>query len=157
MSDWTWADVEAEVQPRTETVDLCLDGTIQARLDDARRRLREARRDDALDAGSTDLQAEVDALEEEAERATRTFDVVACGHKRWRELLVSHRSDNPEERYNAETFVPAAIAECVPQFTDAGQVVKAQEMLTTGQITKLFGAVRKVNEGDDQVPSSRGR
>lgn len=158
MSDWSWSDVEAQVQPRTETVDLCLNGSVQSKLEDARRRLRQSRRDDALDSGTSDLQAEVDALEEEAQQSTRTFDIVAIGHKAWRELLVAHRSDKKDERYNAETFVPAAIAACCPQFTSPEQVAKAADgKLTTGQITKLFTAARDVNEGDDQVPFLRGR
>lgn len=155
--DWTWADVEAEVQPRTDTVDLCLDGTLQAQIEDVRRRLAQARNDDALDAGTSELQAELDRLETKAQESTRTFDVVACGHKRWRELLVKHQSDNPGERWNAETFVPAAIAECCPQFESAEQVAAAQELLTLGQISKLFNKVKHLNEGDDQVPLMRGR
>jgi hypothetical protein len=154
---WTWADVEGDVKPRTDTVDLCLDGTVQRRLEEARKRLRLAKADDALDVDTSTLKDEVEALEQEAEAASRTFDVVACGHRRWRELLTEHRSKNPDERYDAATFVPAAIAECVPQFTSPEQVVKAQEQLTTGQITKLFVTVRTVNEGDDTVPLTRGR
>jgi hypothetical protein len=155
---WTWSDVEAEVKPRTDTIDLCLDGTIQRRLEDARRQLRQARKDDTLDAGTSDLQDEVTRLEEAAAAATRTFEVVACGHRRWRELLTEHKSDDPAFRYDAATFVPAAIAECVVQFTSAEQVAKAADgKLTTGQISKLFNAVRAVNEGDDEVPTVRGR
>lgn len=157
--DWSWSDVEAQVKPRTDTVDLCLDGTVQRQLEDARQRLKQARRtSDSLDDGHADLQAEVDRLEAEAAEATRTFDVVSCGHKRWRELLVEHRSDEPGVRYDAETFVPAAIAECVVQFESAEQVAAAADgKLTTGQISKLFTTVRRLNEGDDEVPSLRGR
>lgn len=154
---WTWADVEAEVQPRTDTVGLCLDGRLQAKIEDCRQRLKRARRDDSLDADTSGQQAELDELEAQAEKATRTFTIVACGHRRWRELLVEHRSDEPGERYTAETFVPAAIAECCLQFADAAQVAAAQDQLTTAQIGKLFTAVRTVNEGDDQVPLTRGR
>lgn len=158
MGDWSWSDVEDEAKPRTDTVSLVLDGTLQAKIEDARRRVRESRRDDALDSGVTEVQTELDQLEEQAKKATRTFDIVAIGHKAWRELLVKHRSDNKDERYNAETFVPAAIAACCPQFTSAEQVAKAADgKLTTGQITKLFTAARAVNEGDDQVPFLRGR
>ena len=157
MSDWSWSDVEGEVQPRSTTVDLVLDGTLQAKLEDARKRVREAKSDDSLDSGRNEAQQELDALEAQAAASVRTFDIVACGHKRWRELLVEHRSDDPSERYNAETFIPAAIAECCPQFSDAAQVAKAADKLTTSQIAKLFGAARQVNEGDDQVPLTRGR
>lgn len=154
---WTWGDVESDVVPRTATVDLCLNGTVQARIEAAQARLKAARKSDTLDADSSDAQADLDALETEAEAATRTFTIEACGHRRWRELLVEHRSDEPGERYDAETFIPAAIAECCPQFSDAAQVAQAADKLTTAQIAKLFGAVRQVNEGDDQAPLTRGR
>lgn len=155
---WTWDDVQADVVPRTDLVALCLDGTVQRELDDARRRLRAVQADDAMDAGAADLQGEVAALEERAAQATRQFEVHAIPHTRWRQLLTDHRSDDPSERYDAATFVPAAIAACCRQFTSADQVAKAaEEHLTTGQISKLFAAVRRLNEGDDQVPTWRGR
>jgi len=158
MTDWSWSDLQPdEVKPRTETVDLCLDGTIQKRLEDAEKQLRRSGSDDALDSGSSQLQDEVDRLREQAQASTRTFTVRSCGHRRWRELLTEHRSDDPNERYDAETFLPAAFADCVDQFDSAEQVVKAQDMLTTGQVAKLFAAVRRVNEGDDEVPLLRGR
>lgn len=157
-SDWTWDDVEADVKPRTTTVALCLDGSVQGRIEEARRKLRAVRSDDALDSGSAELQAEVEALEADAEASTVAFEIEAIPHVRWRELLTAHRSETPGERYDAETFVPAAIAACCPQFKSAEQVAKAAESkLTTGQISKLFAAVRLLNEGDDQVPFSRGR
>lgn len=155
--DWTWSDVESEVVPRSDTVDLCLDGSVQRKLEDARRRLRDAKKDDALDASASDIQAEVDALEEQAAAATREFEVVALPHTKWRDLLVEHPSDEPGERYDPATFVPAAIAACCPQFASAEQVAKAAETkLTTGQVSKLFRAVRVLNEGDDKVPFTRG-
>ena len=157
MSDWSWSDVEADVKPRTATVDLCLDGTVQSQLEQAEKRLRQAKSDDALDSGSSELQGEVDRLREQAQAATRTFEVQATSHRRWRELLTEHRSDDPNYRYDVETFLPAAFAECVVQFDSPEQVVKAQDMLTTGQIAKLTNAVLKVNEGDDAVPLPRGR
>ena len=158
MTDsWSWSDIEGDVKPRTATVDLCIDGTIQSKLEQAEKRLREARKDDSSDSGAADLQAEVDRLREQAQAATRTFEVVATSHRRWRELLTEHRSDDPQYRYDVETFLPAAFAECVVQFDSPEQVVKAQEMLTTGQVTKLTSAVLSVNEGDDAVPLRRGR
>lgn len=155
---WTWDDVETAVVPRTTTVALCLDGTVQADLDDARRRLRAAKAEDTLQSDTAELQAAVDDLEARAEQATRRFEIHAIPHSRWRDLLTEHRSTDPAERYDAATFVPAAIAACCRQFTSAEQVAKAADTaLTTGQISKLFAAVRKMNEGDDQVPTSRGR
>jgi len=155
---WTWDDVAADVVPRTDTVPLCLDGTVQRELEDARKRLRAAKAEDTLQNDTDDLQTAVDELEARAEQATRLFEVHAIPHTRWRDLLTEHRSDNPDERYDAATFVPAAIAACCRQFTSAEQVAKAADSaLTTGQISKLFAAVRRMNEGDDQVPFLRGR
>lgn len=155
---WSWADLaDDDVKPRTATVDLCLDGSIQSRLDDARRRKRSAATDDALDVDTTTVDAEIAELEAAAEAATRTFDVESCGHRRWRELITAHPSEHDNERWDAATFVPAAIAECCAQFTSAEQVVAAQERLTTGQIGRLFNAIHKLNEGPDAVPLTRGR
>jgi hypothetical protein len=153
---WTWADVDDQVKPRTGTVDLCLDGTIQRQLEDARQKLKEARRDDALDASSGGPSADVERLKKAAAKATRTFEVVSCGHLRWRELLTAHPSEEKGFRYNAATFIPAALAECVVQFTSVDQAAKACAKLTTGQVSKLFNVVRELNEGDDEVPTGRG-
>jgi hypothetical protein len=153
---WTWADVEDEVKPRTDVVPLCLDGTIQRELEAARKRLKEARRDDALDASSGGPSADVKRLEAAAQKATRNFEVVACGHRRWRELLTKHPSKEKGYRYDAATFIPAALAECVSQFTSVEQAAAACDKLTTGQVSKLFNTVREVNEGDDEVPTVRG-
>ena len=157
-TSWTWGDVEGDVVPRTDIVPLCLDGTVQRELEDARKHLRAAKAEDALGHDTSELQAAVEALEARAEAATKTFEVHAIPHTRWRELLTEHRSSDPQERYDASTFVPAAVAACCRQFTSAEQVAKAaDEHLTTGQISKLFTAVRRLNEGDDQVPFLRGR
>lgn len=161
-AEWTWDDVSGEVKPRQDVVPLCLDGTIQRRLEQANRRLREAKRDsDGTfgDSGLGDLRAEVDELEAAAEAATREFTVRAIPHAQWRKLLLDHPSDDPTERYDAETFVPAAIAATCPHFVDAAQVAKAaadpDHGLTTGQVTKLFAMARLLNEGDDRVPFTR--
>lgn len=164
MSDaeetWTWASVRDQVKPREDVVPLCLDGTVQRRLEVARKRLRDAQRqsDGTLDSGLGDLRAEVDALEAEAEAATRDFTIRAIPHAAWRELLIAHPGDDGE-RYNAATFVPAAIAACCPHFDSAEQVAAAAEDadhgLTTGQVTKLFSMARLLNEGDDRVPFVR--
>lgn len=156
--EWTWADVEADVKPRVDTVPICLDGTVQSELEEVRRQLRSARADDTLDSGSQSLQDRLVELETQAEAATREFTVRAIPHARWRDLMVKHRSENPEERYDAGTFVPAALAACCDQFTDEEQARRAvDEHLTTGQVLKLFGRIRALNEGDDRVPTTRGR
>ena len=158
MTDsWSWSDVEQDITPRIRTVDLCLDGEVQQQLEDAERRLRETRTNDSMDSGTSQVQTEVDELRQRARQATRSFEVQAVSHRRWRELLTEHPSDDPGKRYDSETFLPAAFAECIVQFDNADQVVRALDRLTTGQVTKLFNAIRELNEGDDQVPLPRGR
>lgn len=160
VPDLRWSDIASKVRPREDTVALCVDGTVQSQLEAARRRLADERRrsGDALDGGGTQhLQDEIGRLEAQAQESTYQFVIRSCGHERWRELLVEHRSDDPSERWNAESFVPAAIAECCDAFGGAEQVAAAATMLTTAQILKLFNAVRRVNEDDDLVPTTRGR
>lgn len=158
---WNWDDVVGEVTPRSDVVPICLDGEVQRKLEHARRRLREAQRasDGTLDAGVSEIRAEVDGLEERAQAATREFTVRAIPHSKWRQLMVDHPSDEPGERYDPEKFIPAAIAACCPHFTSADQVAKAADDpdhgLTTGQVARLFRMARVLNEGDDRVPFSQ--
>ena len=158
--DLRWSDIAGQARPREATVSLCVDGTVQSRLEAARRRLADERRRsaDTLDGGDVGpALEEVERLEDQAATSTFEFAVRSCGHERWRELLVTHRSDDPAERWDASTFVPAAIAECCDAFDSPAEVSDAAKTLTTAQILKLFNAVRRVNEDDDLVPTTRGR
>lgn len=157
--DWSWSDVKSDVRPRTDTVDLVLDGNIADALEHAQAALRQAERDnDTLD-GSTvqEAQDEVDRLTEQAEASTRTFTVVSVGYRRWRELVEASPPRDEAERWDPTTFVPAVLAECCEQFTSEADVEHALDVLTSGQVAKLFAAARVVNEGDDRVPTLRGR
>lgn len=155
---WSWGDISDGVSPRTETVDLVLDGNIAAQIEEARRRLKEAEREDSLDGKQAkEAREELERLEEVAQASVRTFTVRSVGYRRWRELLESCPSDDPDERWNAETFIPAVLLEACDQFTSEEDVEQAINVLSTGQIAKLFGKARLVNEGDDSVPLVRGR
>lgn len=158
---WSWADVAANggVSPRTDTVDLVLDGNIAAELEKARVALSVAKRaDDTL--GQEQVKAAeqtVAELEERAIESTRTFTVRSVGYRRWRELVEACPSDDPTERWDAETFVPAVLLECCDQFSTEDEVAQAVDVLSTGQVVKLFSKARLLNEGDDSVPTVRGR
>lgn len=159
---WTWGDVAANggVTPRTDTVDLVLDGNIAAELEKARSALSAAKRShDTLGISDEIREAEgrVAELEERALESTRTFTVRAVGYRRWRELVEANRSDDPNERWDATTFVPAVLLECCDQFATEADVEQAIDVLSTGQIVKLFSKARLLNEGDDSVPTVRGR
>lgn len=156
---WTWSDVAKDVAPRTDTVDLVLDGQVAADLEAAQARLRLARiADDSLDgADAADAQAEVDLLEEQAAKSVRTFTVRSIGYRRWRELVDAAPSQVEGERWDASKFIPSVLLEACDQFATKQDVEQAMDMLSTGQVAKLFGKARVVNEGDDRVPTLRGR
>lgn len=155
--DWTWGDIDPdEVAPRVAPVDLVVPTNEQrARLDELAVKLTEAKADDSIaGGGAADLRAEVEAIEAVA---VRTFTVRSVGYRRWREMIEECPSENRVERWNPATFVPAAILECCDQFTTEKQVEQAGSVLAHGQVMKLFAAIRALNEGDDPVPTVRGR
>ncbi len=157
--EWTWGDVAADVAPRTDTVDLVLDGQVAADLEAARETLKATQResDTLSDSAVSTAKSEVDRLEQAAADSVRTFTVRSIGYKRWRELVEKHPSKNEGERWDLATFIPAVLLESCDQFRTEGDVDQALTLLTTGQIGKLFGKARVVNEGDDRVPTLRGR
>lgn len=158
-ADWTWSDVEADVAPRTDSVDLVLDGQVAADLEEAKAALAAAKKgEDTLDGTAVaEAQAEVDRLEEVAHRSVRTFTVRSIGYRRWRELLDASPPQREGERWDASTFIPAVLLAACDQFRSPAEVDQAMIKLSTGQVAKLFGKARVVNEGDDRVPTLRGR
>lgn len=158
-SEWAWADVAKTAAPRTDYVDLVLDGAVAAELERARADLTAAKRssDTLADEAVTELEGRVEELERAAQDSVRTFTVRSIGYRRWRELVEAHPSEDPNERWDPSAFIPAVLLECCDQFHTETDVDQALEVLTTGQVGKLFGKARIVNEGDDKVPSLRGR
>lgn len=158
MGDWSWSDVADDVKPRIDTVPIVIDGNLGAQLDEARAALRVAQREDTLDGSATaDAQAEVDRLEALAEDATRDFTVRSIGYRRWRELVENHPSGDEGRTWDPETFIPAVLLEACDQFATEKDVEQALDRLATGQVARLFGKARLINEGDDRLPKSRGR
>lgn len=158
-SEWSWGDVAGEVTPRTDTVDLVLDANIGAQLDEARAHLTEVRRssDTLADTDIAEARTEVERLERAAAESVRAFTVRSTSYRRWREMMEASPPREEGARWYPTTFVPAVLLECCDQFRSEGDVAQAIEVLTTGQVARLFNAARKLNEGDGQVPTGRGR
>ena len=154
---WAWGDIE--VTPRTTIVELILDGNVAAELDTARRSLASViRSEDTLDNRAiTEARAEVARIEQAAVDASRPFTVRSIGYRRWRELCAAHPPAHDGERWNIDTFIPAVLLECCDQFHTSDHVDQAVDVLSSGQIAKLFNACRELNEGADTVPTVRGR
>lgn len=155
---WSWSDIKDQASLPEDVVPICIDGRILVRLKAAQAKLREALRqsDGTLGAeGVADLRAEISKIEEDRQEATRDFKVHAISYKKWRELVVAHPSDKSNRQFDAETFVPAAIAACCPHFT-ADEIVSAIEdddsPLSTESVEKLFQAIWKLNSGDYPAP-----
>lgn len=146
----------ARARPARRTVDLCLDGTVAARLEALQAEWRAALGYDAehnVSPTAPALVEKMSALAVEAEAATVTFTVEALGAPAWRRLVAEHPPPDDDLdgwRWNLETFPPAAVAaSCVDPKMSEDQAAELAGRLSDGQWSKLWVAVMAVNLGDD--------
>lgn len=169
-----------EATPDRETVGVCFDRALLARLREAQDELAEARKaaDGVLGSDEvTRLRAEVDALEAEVRDKTRTFTFESIGWGRWRSLLADHPPESDQDgvfrravdlsllplslrdlSFNETTFIPAAIAASCSEPSDLTPKAAMQmiETLPTGVIGRIWSAVLKVNHEGQDDPFARG-
>ncbi len=149
------------------SVELCLRGDLQADFEDVERQLREARteqNDTRLTSGAEAkaLAEELELLREQMTDSMITIRLRALPKLKWTKLLVEHKSDDPKQAFNADTFVPALLKLSVvdPEFTD-GQWVKligdaeSDGALSSAQYDLLSDAAWNLNRKDATVPFSR--
>lgn len=156
----TFAEINAIRKPRTTTVWLPIDAEVLDRIEDLERDLRIATGDDEREhrvPKAPAIKAELEALrvEAEAETAAVAFKFGELPRKQWRDLIDTHRSEDPARRWDENTFAPAAIAaSCLePQISaDEAQTIWDEWGTSHGYV--LFSAAVMVNEETPKVPFS---
>ena len=144
-------------KPQTRTVPVCLDGTIAEPLEDLRARwaaLASAGGDTLAPSPElAEVKAQIKALEDKADAATKHIVVQSIGGRAWRKLVAEHPPTDPQYLWDLDTFPPAAVAACCvdPQLT-VEQAERLADVLTDGQWDKLYKTVLLVNRGDDLIP-----
>lgn len=156
----TAADVLKAAEPMERTVKVCVAGDLVADYDAAVAEMERAQQ--ASDSITGRLSARTDGhetvaalarkvrdLETAMSERTFTFRFRAVSGKRWSDLLAEHASKDKNKLFNADTFVPAVIADCCidPEgFDDVEVVAELFDKLTAGQQSDLFEAVWEVNQ-----------
>lgn len=149
--------------PETSVV-LCLDGTLQRRLEELAEQLVEAQRFDERHNEPDRAPAvrdQIEQLQARARDAEVEFVLRALPRKRWSDLLAEHPAtkEQKEQRldHNPETFWPPVMAESIvtPQGATAEKVADwAANQLTDGQWQTLVQAVWQLNRGSSRSPLS---
>lgn len=150
------------------SVPICLAGALTAQHEDLTRKLTHAER---MGGGSLEgnpearrLADEITALETAMAEHVIEIRLRALPRKRWASLIAAHpaRKDdanNPVDPngYNADTFVAAALRECVvePDLDDELWTILIDERLSDGQYEVLTTAMWELNRAGVNVPFSR--
>lgn len=161
-----WLD---ESTPDRREVTVCFDRRLVSELVQAKSQLKEAREQDAgMLSGSDDvreLTARVSELEELIRAKSRTMAFEGIGWGPWRDLLAKHPPADDQAStfsravelafmphavenigYNAETFIPAAIAAtCVEPGISVHQAATLLRKAPPGVIERLWTAVLESN------------
>lgn len=163
---WSIDDFLADFRPPERTVPITTRGDLlgelselEAKLD----RLRQAEDDTGVSLAESseviEVAEEIAAKRNEVRDSSRPFRVVAIGERRWSDLIAKHPPKGEDKKqgmpWDTESFTPAAISACVaePQMS-TDQAEKLMEVLSGGQIRRLYMAILEVNGGDDSVPKS---
>lgn len=153
MPDLT--EILAAATLREESVELCVDGALNAQFEELQRELTDAlaKAPTSLADGGAAAGIEAQMAKVRSDMAERTFAFRfrALGAKAWSDLRAAHPGrDGKGEAWNLETFPPALIAACCvdPQL-DAAGVERLFEVLNQGQRDLLFQAAWDANQGSD--------
>jgi len=157
----TIEEILARRKPRTDSVWVPVDTDLQQRIADTERRLDAARKasDLTFEPGKiTALEAELAALEEEADLVSAEFTFQELPRPEYRKLIAAHPPvpGGPSTRWNEDTFAPVLVAACC---IDPVMTVEQAETIwaTWSEATTflLFGKAWEVNEGKVKIPFSR--
>lgn len=159
---WSVDDFLDDFEAPTTVVRICPRVDLRDRHAAADRALSDAvgRGSSSLaDDGPKQLAAEVRAIEDEIEAATREFRFRALSRRRWRALLAEHHPQKPHKTegldFNPETFPVAAIAACAvePEMT-VEEAERLADRIPLGEFERMWGAVLQVNLGVSDAPKS---
>jgi hypothetical protein len=160
-----------DTTPDRREVTICMDRRLVSELVAAKDRLKAASSEGML--GSTpEARAEVDRLAEEVRAKSKTLVFEGLGWGAWRELVAKH-PPAPDQAstfaaavrlgfmphvlenigYNAETFIPAAIAaSCAEPGMSAHEANTLLRKAPAGILERLWAAVLEVNLGGGEDP-----
>jgi hypothetical protein len=154
----------------TGTVRVCVDASLAAELEDARRRLAEAIRESEGRQSETRLEAraEVERLDAAIRAATVRFVIRGLARVRFQEIAANHppAKDQPADQFvgmNPETALPDLLAACLVEavWDETGEPVDFGEAgldgfldeLTDGQFTAVLLECVGVNRGNPLAPA----
>ena len=166
-----WLD---EATPDRCEVQVCFDRRLLSELAAAKDALKAARDagEGMLGGAHAEAEARVKELAEQVRGKSRTFVFEGVGWGRWRDLLAKYPQAPDQSEafaravqlgfmphavenvgYDAETFIPAAIAaSCVEPGVTVEEATAFLEKMPAGVIDRLWGAVLEVNLAGSDDP-----
>jgi hypothetical protein len=151
-------DIIAAATLREETATVCVAGDLNAQHETAEKALRALGDWVPVKMGDEDprtaLAAEVTDLERRMAAHEHAFRFRSLPWKAFRRLRQQHTPDSGI--LDSEAFVPALILACAvdPAFTDLAQVEQLLDVLSEGQVDRLFTAAWVANVGSADIPKS---
>lgn len=149
--------------PKQTSVELCIDGSINRRIQALLSEYERAQSDDGgslADDRAQDIYDRLSELREQARQSTVEFVFEAVGDLAWDRLIGEHQptedqreADDYHLDYDVDRFPPAAIAASLvePEGVDTDRVSKLQEALSAGQWRQLWTACVSANTGGDEL------
>lgn len=159
----TISDRLAKAQPRTETVSICLNGSLVNRHEEAAIALDQATRADdslTLSAAVREAAAAVKAIEAQIDEETVRFVIATVSREEWADLLAANPPTKEERRaghdHDPKRFPVAAVAACVIEpedFTlaDAQELARSKSV-PPGEFNKLWVAALMLNVAGTPSP-----
>ncbi|WP_263165395.1 hypothetical protein [Streptomyces sp. SCSIO ZS0520] len=154
------ADVLKRARPREQTVQVCMRGDLSGeaeRLTEELARVSEEWEpsDLAEEHPARAIAAQIKAVREEARQAEVSFRLRYIGDRAYSDLLAAHPSKDENEAFNSDTFPRALIAACCvdPKMTEE-QAGELFEVISQGEIKRLFDGAWEVHNGSGMVPFS---
>lgn len=150
------AEIRKLRQKRRRSVWVPLDAELAHRIQELERDLREAKRLDAREHRTPQapvIQAELDDLYGQADRAAVQFTFEELGRADFRALIAEHPDPTGKTRWNEDTFAPALIAACcVEPEMELEDAEAIWNEWAQSSVWPLFATAWELNEGKVEVP-----
>ncbi|KUN34833.1 hypothetical protein AQJ30_27585 [Streptomyces longwoodensis] len=153
-------DILKRAKPRERTVRVCIRGDLASRVEQLAEELSRVSKDwepqDIADEHpGRRIAADLKAAREAAQEAEVPFTLRYIGDRAYSDLVAAHPSDDEKELFDGRTFPRALIvASCVDPVMDEKQAAELFEVISQGEIEKLFQAAWDVHHSADLGPFS---
>lgn len=147
---------------REETATICVAGDLNARHEELAKQLRQLDEQDWAPSSLAGMgedprretAREIAQVETDMAEHQHTFRFRGMPWRSFQALRRKHTSDVGV--FDVEKFPPALVAACCvePVFTGVEQVEELFDVLTSGQVDRLFGAAWQANTGSADIPKS---